>query len=174
MNLIIRLLRVFLHSFFRPPLDFFETSVVFFKVIPTDLDLNLHMTNSRYFSLMDLGRLDLILRSKGRTLIFKKKWQAVLGASYVRFRRALNCFQKVELHSRIIGWDEKWFYIEQRIFSKGQLITVAILKAVFISSKGSVPTEKVFSELKVVLEKERLTPVIKQWLAMEDSMREKS
>ncbi|AIL12339.1 hypothetical protein IM40_00490 [Candidatus Paracaedimonas acanthamoebae] len=171
MNLIIRLLRVFLYSFFRTPLDFFEISIVSFRVVPTDLDLNLHMTNSRYLSVMDLGRLDLLLRSKGRTFLFKKKWQAVLGASHIRFRRSLQCFQKFELHSRIIGWDEKWFYIEQRIFSKGQLITIAILKALFISKKGSVPTQKVFSELKVALEKERLTPTIKHWLEMEESIR---
>jgi len=174
MNLIIRLLRIFLHSFFRIPLDFFETSIVFFRVAPTDLDLNLHMTNSRYFSVMDLGRLDLLLRSKGRTLIFKKKWQAVIGASHISFHRALKCFQKFEVHSRIIGWDEKWFYIEQRIFSKGQLMTVAIIKALFISKKGSARTQKVLSELKVVFEKERLTPIIKHWREMKESMREKS
>ena len=172
MNLIMRLLRVFLHSFFRPSLDFFGTSIVSFRVVPTDLDLNLHMTNSRYFSIMDLGRLDLLLRSKGRDFILKKKWQAVLGASHVKFRRSLQCFQKFELQSCIIGWDEKWLYIEQRIFSEGQLITVAILKALFINKKGSVSTQNVFKELKVSLEKERLTPTIKHWLKMEESIRE--
>lgn len=166
-------MRVFFHSFFRIPLDFFETSTVTFKVMPTDLDLNLHMTNSRYFSVMDLGRLDLLLRSKGRKFLFKKKWQAVLGASHIRFRRSLHCFQKFEVHSRIIGWDEKWFYIEQRIFSKGQLITIALLKALFVSKKGSVPTQKVFSELSLSLEKDQLTPAIKDWLKMEESIREK-
>lgn len=173
MNLIIRLLHIFLQSFFRTPLDFLGTSILSFRVAPTDLDLNLHMTNSRYSSIMDLGRLDLILRSNGRGLVFKKKWQAVLGASHIRFRRALNCFQKFELHSRIIGWDEKWFYIEQRLVSQGQLAAVAIVKALFINRKGSVPTQKVFSELKIVLEKERLTPTIRHWLTLEESIREK-
>ncbi|OJX13889.1 MAG: hypothetical protein BGO77_01060 [Caedibacter sp. 37-49] len=174
MNLIIRLLRVFISAFFRTPLDFFGTSVVSFRVVPTDIDLNLHMTNSRYSSLMDLGRLDLLLRSSGRDFFLKKKWQAVLGASHIRFRRSLKCFQKFELQSRVIGWDEKWFYIEQRIFSNGHLITVAILKALFVNRRGSVPTQIVFKELNVTLEKERLTPAIKHWLKMEASIREES
>lgn len=174
MNLIIRLLRVFLFSFFRSSVDFFGTGIIHFRVVPTDLDLNLHMTNSRYHSVMDLGRLDLLMRSKGRDFFLKNKWQAVLGASHIRFRRSLKCFQKFELQTRVIGWDEKWFYIEQRIFSGGHLITVALLKALFISRRGSVPTQKVFKMLNVSFGQERLTPAIKHWLKMENSIREES
>lgn len=40
----------------RLPLDLLDASVVGFRVWPTDLDINLHMTNARYLSVMDAGR----------------------------------------------------------------------------------------------------------------------
>ena len=41
------------------PLD---ESVIHARVLPTDLDLNLHLNNGRALTLMDLGRVDLMLR----------------------------------------------------------------------------------------------------------------
>lgn len=46
----------------RPPLEPFEESVLRLRVLPNDLDYNLHVNNGRYLMLMDLGRLDLVVR----------------------------------------------------------------------------------------------------------------
>lgn len=63
MNLWFRLLYLLLCSFFRPRLAApFGVSRLPFRVLPNDLDSNLHMTNGRYWNIFDLGRLDLILR----------------------------------------------------------------------------------------------------------------
>ena len=63
MNLWFRLLHLLLCSLFRPKLEApFGVSRLQFRVLPNDLDSNLHMTNYRYWNIFDLGRLDLILR----------------------------------------------------------------------------------------------------------------
>ncbi|WP_080375644.1 thioesterase family protein [Stenotrophomonas maltophilia] len=63
MNLWFRLLHLLLCSLFRPKLEApFGVSRLQFRVLPNDLDSNLHMTNGRYWNIFDLGRLDLILR----------------------------------------------------------------------------------------------------------------
>jgi acyl-CoA thioesterase FadM len=57
----IRFLVVFISSLLRSLIGLLESSMLRFWVFPTDLDINLHMTNARYLSFMDLGRIDLLL-----------------------------------------------------------------------------------------------------------------
>ena len=63
MNLWFRSLIVLFTVFFRRSLDPLDESVLKFRVWPTDLDVNFHMNNGRYLTIMDLGRVDLMLRT---------------------------------------------------------------------------------------------------------------
>ena len=63
MNLWLRLILQLLKSRFAAALEPLGTSVRRGRVWPTDLDVSLHMNNGRYLTLMDLGRLDLMLRT---------------------------------------------------------------------------------------------------------------
>ncbi|MCC8539413.1 thioesterase family protein, partial [Xanthomonas codiaei] len=64
MNLWFRLLALLAMSWFRPKLQApFGVSQLRFRVLPTDIDTNLHMTNGRYWTIFDLGRLDLVMRT---------------------------------------------------------------------------------------------------------------
>ncbi len=171
MNLLLRLLRVILHAMMRPKLGFFDESVVHFRVYPHDLDINLHMTNSRYLSLMDLGRTDLIIRTGLFDYFRKHKWQAILGSANVRFRRALGVFEKFTLHTRVIGWDEKWIYIHQRIESKGHLIASALVKGIFLRKKKKIPTQDLFHALQIEQPLKQINPAIEHWLQMEEELR---
>lgn len=51
------------------PLD---TSVLKMRTWPGDLDINFHMNNGRYLTLMDLGRFNLTIRSGQGGLMIKK------------------------------------------------------------------------------------------------------
>jgi len=48
--------------------------------------------------------------------------------------------QSFELHTQIVGWDEKWFFIEQKITRDGKLITVALFKCVAQKQGGPKPS----------------------------------
>ncbi len=63
MNLIFRLLGLLLTTRWRGRLGPLEESVLKLRVWPVDLDVNLHMNNGRYLSVMDLNRVDVILRT---------------------------------------------------------------------------------------------------------------
>jgi len=45
------------------PLGSTDVGRMTFRVVPTDLDVLGHMNNGVYFSLMDLGRIDLMIRT---------------------------------------------------------------------------------------------------------------
>lgn len=171
MNLYIRLLRVLIQSFLRKKLGTFQTSVVHFFVMPTDLDLNFHMTNSRYLSLMDIGRIDLLMRTGLYKTVRAQRLGPVLGSSVVRWRRGLNLGQVFSLHTRLLGWDEKWFYIEQRFKRQGKTVCYAYVRATFVGKNGVASAEKVSKDYQKDLVSPPLPLAIKLWNDMEQEQR---
>jgi YbgC/YbaW family acyl-CoA thioester hydrolase len=171
-NLAIRLLKVILLFFLKGPrrgglLDEYR---VRFRVWPNDLDTNGHMNNGRYLTLLDLGRLDLLLRTGAFKVVFRRKWYPVLGSCQIRFRKPLNLFQKFEIATRIAGWDEKWILIEQRMIRDGRTVTHAYLKGVFVGSQGTVPISQVLEKMGVTQAAPELPPAFTAWLAAEREM----
>ncbi|MCC9621074.1 thioesterase family protein [Thalassospira sp. MA62] len=142
MNLVFRLIRIVILSLMRPGLTPLDPSRLRFRAWPLDLDINVHMTNSRYFALMDLGRTELIIRNGIARQMFKRKWQPVISGSTMRFKRAIKPFQAFDLETRTLYWDDKGFYLEQRFVTGGKTLALGVVKAVFVGPDGIVaPTE---------------------------------
>ncbi len=116
MNLWFRLLCLLLATPFRPRLEApFGVSRLTFRVLPNDLDSNLHMTNGRYWNIFDLGRLDLILRMGLGKVALQRKWAPIVGAGAIQFRRELKPFQRFTLETRLAGWIGTRVVMEQRV-----------------------------------------------------------
>ncbi len=143
MNLIFRLLAVVFGAMLRPKLGLAEVSALGFRVWPLDLDLNLHMTNSRYMALMDLGRTDLILRAGAWREMRRQKLGVVLGGAAMRFRRPLAPFARFTLATRLLGWDERWMYVEQVFTGPQGVVCSAAMRAAFVKAGRLVPPEPV-------------------------------
>jgi acyl-CoA thioesterase FadM len=139
MTQLIRLLRVIVASLFRERLGPFDDSVLAFRVMPADIDINLHMNNARYLGMMDLGRWDFVLRTGFWRQVMKDKLQPVIGGAVVRFRRPLRPFQPFVLRTRQITWDDRWLYLEQDIESGGRLVCTAQVRAAFLRGRSIVP-----------------------------------
>ena len=143
MNLWFRMLRIFWLSKFTKIITMWDESRIGFRVWPNDCDINMHMNNGRYLTLMDLGRTYFMAQLKMLWKLPKKKWLPVVGAVEIRYHRSLNPFQKFELVTRVLTWDTKWIYLEQRFEVEGKIYAVARLRALFIGPKGRVPTDDV-------------------------------
>jgi acyl-CoA thioesterase FadM len=114
MNLWIRLLWLLLTARHRGRLDIpREASVLAFRVWPHDLDIAFHMNNGRYLTLMDLGRLDVMVRSGLWREVLRHKWTPIASAITVRFQRELRPFQKFRLETRLLCWDANLVVMEQ-------------------------------------------------------------
>lgn len=142
MNLIFRLIRQLITSRFRPRQGVLDPAVLRMRVWPTDLDINLHLTNSRYLALMDLGRIELLLRIGVMGKVLKRRWLPVISIATLRFRREIGPFERFTLHTRLLGWDEKWFYMEQRFETGRGVAAVGIVKGLFRGPKGNVPSQQ--------------------------------
>ncbi|HKP96209.1 MAG TPA: acyl-CoA thioesterase [Fibrobacteria bacterium] len=171
MNLLFRLFKTLLLHLLHPARrDLFAESAVRFRVWPNDLDTNLHMNNGRYLTLMDLGRLDLLLGIGAVPIVLKNKWYPVLAGTQIRFRRPLNLFQRFEIRTRIVTWDSKWVFLEQKILRRGELALHAYLKGVFVGPGGSVPITEL---LALMGNREAPPPMpagLAAWLEAEEKM----
>ncbi|ROR34107.1 thioesterase family protein [Inmirania thermothiophila] len=146
MNLWLRLLWLLgVRGWLRPRVGLLEPSVLALRVWPGDLDLNGHMNNARYLAVMDLGRLDLLRRAGLLGTVLRRRWRPVLGAAAIRFRRPLAPLARYALVTRVAGWDEKWFYLEQRFERGGDLCAAAWVQGLFAGPRGRVPTAEVLA-----------------------------
>jgi len=133
----LRITSTTLRSAVRPPIGLFDESVVSMRVWPSDLDAFGHMNNGRYLTVADLGRQDMALRSGLLRAWLRERLVPVVGAATIRYKRSLRPFRRYQLHTRFLGWDDRWFYIEQRFTRRGKLYAVALIKGMV--RQGGVP-----------------------------------
>jgi acyl-CoA thioesterase FadM len=83
------------------------------RVWPNDLDILRHMNNGRYCTLMDLGRVDLMVRNGVWAHLNRRGWYPVVVAQTIYFRRSLKLAERFVMRTTVLGWDEKHFIMEQ-------------------------------------------------------------
>ena len=107
-----------------PGIGALETDVLDLRVWPNDIDFNLHLNNARYLSVMDYGRVHLLARAGLLQLILKERWSPVVGAVWMTYRRSLPLGAEYKLETRLVCWDERWFYMEQTFTGAQGLVAV--------------------------------------------------
>jgi acyl-CoA thioesterase FadM len=133
---ILRYAKVFLRLGGRSKVDVREGSTITFRVWPNDLDLNGHLTNSRYFALMDAARYDMVIRSGTWDAWRKNGWFPVVASQRIRFRRSLAPWTRYEIRTRTLGWDEKNLYIGQTFEKEGTVHAEATIRAAILAKAG--------------------------------------
>jgi acyl-CoA thioesterase FadM len=109
-----------------------------FRVLPTDLDVNRHMNNGVYFSILDLGRVDFLQRSGLWRAIQSRGWYPVVAAETITFRRSLELWQRFHVETRLTGYGQRSVYIEQRVVVDGEVWAQAHIRGRFLKRRGGV------------------------------------
>ncbi|MCQ8278942.1 thioesterase family protein [Acetobacteraceae bacterium KSS8] len=125
----------------------FDTTVIRLRAWPNDLDLNVHVNNGRILSLADLGRIDWFRRAGLLRVARERKAFPVIGDAIAKFRRELRAFERFEIHSRLIGWDERWAYLEHRFVKAGRVFGVVAIRGMFTGKNGPVPPQTLVDAL---------------------------
>jgi acyl-CoA thioesterase FadM len=132
----LRLIRVAFGLIGAPRVDLLSTTRVSLRVWPNDLDINLHVNNGRYLALADIGRLHWFVRTGALGVARQQQAFPVVGDAIAKFRRDLKVFQRFEIHTRLLGWDEKWGFIEHRFVRNRRVIGVVAIRGVFKGPGG--------------------------------------
>lgn len=96
-------------------------------VLPHDVDYKGHMNNSRYLRECDFARFHHYMRTGLFLALCRMGAKMLIGASTIRYRRSLAFAETFEIRTRVLGWDDKAFYLEQRFVSKKDGFVSAVL-----------------------------------------------
>lgn len=148
MTLWFRLLWLALRLPFRGRLSLEETSRLRTRAWPSDCDFNLHMNNAKYLALMDLGRLDMVVRTGLLSFLWRRKAMAVIGGADMTWRRSVRPFQPFMLETSVSHWDDKWFHLTQRFVAEdGTLLAEGLVRGVFLVRGKAVAPAQVLNHM---------------------------
>ncbi|MFC3300568.1 thioesterase [Arthrobacter agilis] len=145
MHLILRTLLQLFRSRRRSPLTMWEPGSISLRVLPTDIDIAMHMNNGMYFSVFDLGRFDLMVRSGVWRRMRRRGWSPVAAGETISFRRSLTLGQKYSIETRVIGLDDRAIYFEHRTVADGEIYARAFIATRLVSKAGPVSNEDIIA-----------------------------
>jgi acyl-CoA thioesterase FadM len=143
----LRLIRVALSLIGAPRVDLLATTRVRLRAWPNDLDINFHVNNGRYLALADIGRMHWFVRTGALALARQQNAFPVVGDAIAKFRRDLKVFQTFEIHTRLLGWDHKWGFLEHRFVRNHRVFGVVAIRGVFKAPGGTVDPETLLAGL---------------------------
>lgn len=111
MNLYLRLLWTLLRGMRQSaiePGDWIERRL---RVLPNDLDLNGHMKNGLYLTVLDLMLVEYFVRSGFARVMLRAGWRPMSGGAFITYRKALLPWQSYRLRFTLAGADASSNYM---------------------------------------------------------------
>ena len=166
---IIRFLTTCIKAYLADKITIDDISATSFRIRPWDIDMFLELNNGRVLTLYDLGRFDFSIRMGLAKALRQNKWCLVVAGSTVRYRRRIRMFDKVTIYTQVAGYEERWIYIMQSMWVKGEPASSILLRT-GITNKGKVvPARDVINTLGIEEWNPVLHPWVKDWIHSEDS-----
>jgi len=78
-----------------------------FRCWPTDIDNYMHMNNSRYSTIADVGRIELFQRSGMWDLGKTRNWWPMMGGGQTAFIKEIKLWHRFELVSSMETWEDR-------------------------------------------------------------------
>src|SRR5690554_7454989 len=125
---------ILLHNPWAKPVDPIKPFKHSFRVMPWDCDMNIHLTNARYPQQLDLARTRFLMKIGTGLLFAKMGWRSVLASQAITFIREIKPFALVNIESRVLHWDRKYFYMESRFMVEGKVHAKAIARIAMIKN----------------------------------------
>jgi acyl-CoA thioesterase FadM len=126
-----------------PPLEVTGTHVSTHICWPWDIDLWMELNNGRTLTLYDLSRIPLAGRTGLIRVLKQQKWGLTMAGASVRYRRRVRMFDRFEIRSRVLCWDERFIYIEQSMWRKGEATSHILYRSAVTDQNGIVPVARV-------------------------------
>ena len=146
-----------------------ETHVSHHRCWPWDLDLWMELNNGRTLTLFDLGRIPLAVRAGLTDVLRAKKWGMTVAGTSVRYRRRIRLFDKIEMHSRLVGWDDKFFYVDQTMWKGADCTTQGFFRMAVTEKSGIVAPDRVVAAMGYTDAPPKIPEPIKNWINAENT-----
>ena len=167
MNLYLRLIWTLLRAWRAPRLAPGDTLTRELRVLPNDLDLNGHMNNGRYLTIIDLLLVEYFVRTGFAHAMLKRGWRPMAGGSFISYRRGLKPFQTYRIRFRLDASDAHWNYMRFEFLSGERVCAAGYTKGAAVASNGLVPNAESWAAMGLAPLAHALPAPVRDWLAAE-------
>ncbi len=99
-----------------PKMGLYDTHVSYHRAWPWDTDMFGELNNGRILTLFELGRWQSLMRMGIAGPFFKERMSFAVAGVSVRYRKRIPVFQAYRIQTRVIGYGDRFVYIEQSMW----------------------------------------------------------
>lgn len=143
-----------------PALPVTGTHVSHHRCWPWDIDLWMELNNGRTLTIYDLGRIPLARRTGLIGVLRRKRWGLTMAGASVRYRARIRAFERIEMLSRVVGWDDRFIYLEQSMWKGQTCCNQIVYRSAVTDRNGIVPMDRVAEALEI----DRQSPPLPGWV----------
>ncbi len=123
-----------------------DTLSTAFRVLPSDLDMLMHMTNGRYLSVLDAARISYMSRTGLWRRYRERGWHPVVVSQTISYRRSLTLGVKYTVHTTLLGFDARNGYFEHSFHVGSDVYATAVVAVRYLDKGGaSVTPDRILS-----------------------------
>ncbi len=170
MNLYLRLFWAILRSMRLPRLQLGDSLERTLRVLPNDIDINGHMNNGRYLTLIDLMLVEYFVRTGFAGLMLKNGWRPMSGGSFITYRRGLRPMQTYTLRFRLDACDAQWNFMRFEFVDGDRVCAAGYMKGAAVGRTGFIDNATSYAALGLPLFSAELPAPVRQWLQAEHGL----
>jgi acyl-CoA thioesterase FadM len=167
MNLYLRLIFTLLRAWRLPRFTVGTTLERQFRVLPNDIDINGHMNNGRYMTMVDLMLMEYFVRIGFAGVLIKQGWRPMSGGSFITYRKGLKPFQQYRLRYKIDACDEFWNFMRFEFLDGDKVCASGYMKGAAVGRDGLVPNAKSYAKLGLAVLPNAVPEAVQNWLVAE-------
>ncbi len=151
-----------------PKIPFWQMNSSHHYCLPWDLDTFLELNNGRTLTLFDMGRTILGERTGFSATLRKHRFGLAVAGASVRYRKRITVFQKLEMRTRALGYDDKFIYMEQTMWNaKGECCNHLLVRAAVLKHKRMVDPIELLEKIDPDIKSPELPEWAKAWVEAE-------
>jgi acyl-CoA thioesterase FadM len=140
------------------------------RVWPSDLDVNGHMNNGRYLTIVDLMLVEYFVRTGFARALLEAGWRPMSGGAFISYRKALQPFQRYRLRFTQAGADAVWNYMRfEFLRDDGEVCAAGYMKGAAVGKQGRVLNAVAYARMGREFARAPLPEPVQHWLAAERS-----
>jgi acyl-CoA thioesterase FadM len=147
-----------------PKLGVLEAHISHHRIWPQDLDPWRELNNGRTLTLFDLGRIPMARRMGLDKVMAQNRWGLTVAGNSVRYRKRVTLFQRLRQVSHVIGWDDRFIYMEQSFWRGDECTAHILLRSAIVSKGGMVAPAKMVTALGIDMPSPQLPAWVQAWI----------
>jgi acyl-CoA thioesterase FadM len=168
MNLYLRLIWAALRAARLQRIEIGRTIERRLRVWLNDIDINGHMNNGRYLTLLDLMMVEYFVRTGFARAMLRAGWRPMSGGAVISYRKGLNPGQAYRLRFTLAAADVAWNYMHFEFLREdGTLCAAGYMKGAVVGRRGLVPNAESYALVGQRLAQDVLPEPVRHWLAAE-------